>query len=120
MKFFLIAVPLTAVATAFAWRISQMLSSDAIGMAIGMLLGTLAGLPAAALVLIAVSRRTPDPFYDNYDPPTIDVTAYADEVTPYTHLFRRAAGMPALPDRQAEIAELEAYLKHLKAGEVSR
>lgn len=108
---FVIAVPLGALVTAFMWRLSTLLSSDAIAMAIGLSFGVLAGLPAAALVLIA-SRRAPG--YDDYDPPTIDVTTYADEVTPYTHLFRRATGMPPLPDRQTQIDDLEAYLEHLK------
>ena len=42
----------------------------------------------------------------------------AAEVTPYTHTFRRVAGMPALPDRQAQIAELRSYLAYLEAEEV--
>ena len=61
-----------AVFTAFAWRISQILSADAIGMAIGMTLGVLAGVPAAALILLA--RRRDDEDSDaGYGPPvTID------------------------------------------------
>ena len=131
----LIAVPGGAIFTAFAWRISELLSPDAIGMALGLGFGVLAGLPAAALVIVATSRRAP--YYgDDYEPPTIDVqpTAAAEDVTPYTHLFRRAVNLqPLLPrqnpdevlrtyqaqmatpaDNQAQIAELEAYLDHLK------
>lgn len=52
----LIAVPLVALFTLFAWRISALLSPDAIAMAIGLAFGVLAGLPGAALVLVA-SRR---------------------------------------------------------------
>lgn len=76
-----------------------------------MLLGVLAGLPAAALIILASRRVAPD--YSDNDQPARAVT-YADEVTPYTHAFRRLAEIPALPDRQATIAELEAYLAHLK------
>ena len=131
----LIGIPGGAIFTAFAWRISELLSPDAIGMALGMMFGVLAGLPAAALVLVASRQRAP--YYgDDYEPPTIDVqpTAYAEDVTPYTHLFRRAVNLqPLLPrqnpdevlrtyqaqmetpaDNQAQIDELEAYLEHLK------
>ena len=130
----LIIVPAGAIFAAFAWRISELLSPDAIGMAIGLGFGVLAGLPAAALVIVATSRRTP--YYgDDYEPPTIDVQpAAAEDVTPYTHLFRRAVSLqPLLPrqnpdevlrtyqaqmatpaDNQAQIDELEAYLDHLK------
>lgn len=130
----LIAVPGGALFTAFAWRISELLSPDAIGMAIGLGFGVLAGLPAAALVLVASRRRAP--YYgDDYEPPAIDVQpTAAEDVTPYTHLFRRAVNLqPLLPrqnpdevlrtyqaqmeapaDTHAQIAELEAYLDHLK------
>ena len=131
----LIAVPGGALFTAFAWRISELLSPDAIGMALGLAFGVLAGLPAAALVIVASSRRAP--YYgDDYEPPTIDAhpTTCAEDVTPYTHLFRRAVNLqPLLPrqnpdevlrtyqaqmeapaDTHAQIAELEAYLDHLK------
>ena len=131
----LIAIPGGALFTAFAWRISELLSPDAIGMALGLGFGVLAGLPAAALVIVATSRRAP--YYgDDYEPPPIDVdpTCAAEDVTPYTHLFRRAVNLqPLLPrqnpdevlrtyqaqmatpaDNQAQIDELEAYLDHLK------
>jgi len=130
----LIAVPGGGIFTLFAWRISELLSPDAIAMALGMGFGVLAGLPAAALVIVATRRRTP--YYgDDYEPPTIDVQpAAAEDVTPYTHLFRRAVSLqPLLPrqnpdevlrtyhaqmetpaDTQAQISELEAYLEHLK------
>jgi len=85
-------------------------------MALGMLLGILAGLPAAALVLVSL-RSSQAPDRDDY----IDVQpTYADEVTPYTHLFRRAAGMPPLPDRQATIDELRSHLAYLEDEQVSR
>ena len=131
-----IAVPLGAIFTAFAWRISELLSPDAIGMAIGLTFGVLAGVPTAALVLLARRRDDEDDSaaddYIDVQPthqapsPTYEYTpvVYADQVTPYMHVFRRMTGMPALPDRpvqlptpadtQAQISELEAYLEHLK------
>lgn len=109
-----IAVPLGMFVTVAAWRISELLSPDAIGMALGMVLGVLAGVPTAALVLVA-SRSTDRPAPD-YD---IDVSlTYADDVTSYTHAFRRVAGMPALPACQAQIQELRSYLAYLEAEEV--
>jgi hypothetical protein len=120
----LIAVPGAALFTALAWRISELLSPDAIGMAIGLGFGVLAGVPTAALVLLARRRDDEDGPGDYIDvqpthqaqPPTCEYApvVYADEVTPYTHAFRRVTGMPPLPDRQAQIDELEAYLDHLK------
>jgi hypothetical protein len=108
-----IAVPVGALFTLFAWRISTLLSPDAVAMALGMLLGVLAGVPAAALVLVAsrsAADRRPAPDYD--------IDTFAEDVTPYTHTLRRLAGMPALPDRQAQIAELRSYLAVLEAEEV--
>lgn len=110
-----IAVPLGVFFTAAAWRISELLSPDAIGMALGMLFGVLAGVPTAALVLVA-SRSAADRPAPDY---VFDVSpTYAEDVTPYTHTFRRVAGMPALPDRQAQIQELRSYLAYLEAEEV--
>jgi hypothetical protein len=40
-----------------AWRISERLSADAIGMALGVLFGVLAGIPVALLVLASARRR---------------------------------------------------------------
>lgn len=107
MRVLLFAVPLGGLVTLALKYMADRLSSDAMAMAIGLAFGVLSLVPTALLLLLADRRR-----YDSPDePPTIDVypTAAAEDVTPYTHLFRRAAGMPALPDRQAEIAELEAY-----------
>ena len=95
----------------------------------------IAGVPTLALV--AMARRRDDE--DDWQPTVIDYPAppaitYAEDVTPYTHLFRRAVNLqPLLPrqdpdevlrtyqaqmatpaDNQAQIAELEAYLDHLK------
>ena len=83
-------------------------------MALGMLFGVLAGVPAAALILVA-SRSTAQNNDGYIDAPAI---THAADVTPYTHTFRRVAGMPALPDRQAQIAELRSYLAYLEAEEV--
>ena len=128
----LIAVPGGVLFTAFAWRISELLSPDAIGMALGMAFGVLAGVPAAAVVLLGRRRDSEDGYADD---DYIDVQpAAAEDVTPYTHLFRRAVNLqPLLPrqnpdevlrtyqaqmatpaDNQAQIDELEAYLDHLK------
>lgn len=69
-----IAVPLGVLFTLFAWRLSHILSPDAIGMALGMLLGVLAGVPTAALVIVA-SRRGGGAQYDGW----VDVSrAYRD------------------------------------------
>ncbi|MBP8293193.1 MAG: hypothetical protein KAX65_10495 [Caldilineaceae bacterium] len=115
----LIAVPGGAIFTAFAWRISELLSPDAIGMALGLAFGVLAGLPAAALVLVA-SRSRAAYYGDDYDPPTIDVcpTAAAEDVTPYTQLFRRAVNLQPLLPRQNQIEVLRTYLEQLEAEEV--
>ncbi len=137
----IIAVPGGMFATFVLWWLGEHLSPDAIGMAIGLAFGVLAGLPAAALVLVASRSRAP--YYgDDYEPPTIDVrpTAYAEDVTPYTHLFRRAVNLQPLlprqdpdvvlrtyldqmetaPNRQAEIDQLRAALNYIEAREVSR
>mgnify|MGYP001328560849 CR=1 FL=1 len=131
----LIAVPTGAILTAFAWRISELLSPDAIGMALGLAFGVLAGVPTAALVLLARRRDDDDDAatddYIDVQPthqapsPTWEYApvVYADEVTPYSHVFRRVAGMPPLParpapaDTQTQISELEAYLDHLRSME---
>lgn len=52
--FFLILLVFVGVA---AWRISERLSTDAIGMALGVLFGVLAGIPVALLVLASARRR---------------------------------------------------------------
>lgn len=114
MRALLIAIPGGIAFTAAAYYIAERLSSDAMAMALGLLLGVLAGLPAAALVL-AAWRSAPAPDYDWIDG---EATAYADEVTPYTHTFRRVAGLPALPSRQAEIDQLRAALDYIEAQDV--
>ena len=43
-----------------AWRISERLSADAIGMALGVMFGVLAGIPTALLVLASARRREQD------------------------------------------------------------
>lgn len=60
-----IAVPLGIFLVAVAWRLSQLLSPDAIGMALGLGFGVLAGVPTAALVLLA-RRRDEE---DDWQPP---------------------------------------------------
>lgn len=52
--FFLILLAFVGVA---AWRISERLSADAIGMALGVLFGVMAGIPVALLVLASSRRR---------------------------------------------------------------
>ncbi len=52
--FFLFLLVFVAVA---AWRISERLSADAIGMALGVFLGVLAGIPVALVVLASARRR---------------------------------------------------------------
>ena len=93
----------------FAWSLSR-LTSDAVALALGLTLGVLAGLPCAALVIVAARRDREDDAGDYIDAPV----TYADQVTPYYRAARQVMGMPALPDRQAQISELEAYLDHLK------
>ena len=107
-----IAVPLGGFLTAVAWRLSQLLSPDAIALALGLFFGVLAGVPSMALVAMARRRDEEDDYID------VQPTVYADEVTPYTHLFRRAAGMPQLPSRAQQIADLRAVLDALEAKEV--
>ena len=60
-----IAVPLGIFFTAVAWRLTQLLSPDAIGMALGLGFGVLAGIPAALLVFVA-RRRDEE---DDWQPP---------------------------------------------------
>ena len=121
----------------FAWSLSR-LTPDAVALALGLTLGVIGCIPATLLVLSAGRRRDSEDDDDVHfsglqggdyvrltgggfngvyrREPQIDAhpTTYADEVTPYTHLARQAMGMPPLPDRQAQISELEAYLDHLK------
>ena len=59
--FFLILLVFVGVA---AWRISERLSADALGMALGVFFGVLAGIPVALLV-IAASRRREDHAEEN-------------------------------------------------------
>ncbi len=108
----LIAVPGGAAFTLFAWSLTR-LSSDAVALALGLTLGVIACIPATLLVLAAGRRRDSEDYAEGS---YIDVQpTYAEDVTPYYRLARRAMGMPALPERQAQIDELEAYLDHLKA-----
>ena len=113
-----IAVPGGMFATFVMWWLGEHLSPDAVAMAIGLAFGVLAGLPAAALVLVATSRRAPN--YDDYEPPTIDVypPTCAEDVTPYTHLFRRAMDLQPLLPRQDQAEVLRTYLAQLEAEEV--
>ena len=105
----LIAVPALAL---FTWSLSR-LSSDAVALALGLTLGVLSIIPATLLVLSAVRRR------DSEDAEYIDApTVYSDEVTPYYRIARRAMGMPQLPDRRVQIAELRAALDYIEAAEV--
>ena len=60
---FVIAVPLGVLFTLFAWRLSQILSSDAIALALGLGFGVFAGVPSMALVAMARARDNED--YDN-------------------------------------------------------
>lgn len=115
-----IAVPCGMFATFVMWWLGEHLSPDAVSMALGMLFGVLAGLPAAALVLVATSRRAP--YYGDYEPPTIDVypPTCAEDVTPYTHLFRRAMDLQPLLPRQDQAEVLRTYLAQLEAEEVNR
>ena len=46
--------------TLVGWRISESISSDALGLAIGVVFGVLAGLPTALLVLASNRRRESD------------------------------------------------------------
>lgn len=108
VKFILfVAIPLAALVTAFCWRLSQLLSPDAIAMAIGLAFGVLAGLPTAVLITVASQRSNPPPVdgYSDYGYLDAPVT-YADEVTPYTHLFRRAVNLqPLLPHQDPAVVE---------------
>ncbi len=52
-----ILLVLLVVLGAFAWRIGERLSPDALGMGIGVLLGVMAGVPAALLLLASNRRR---------------------------------------------------------------
>lgn len=123
-----IAVPLGVFLTLVAWRLSQILSPDAIALALGLTLGVIAGIPTLALVTLA-RRRDEE---DDWQPTVIDypmppAVTYADQVTLYTRLARRAMQLPALPDRQAmaapqlltrrEIADMRLYLDAVEAGE---
>ena len=95
----------------FTWSLSR-LTSDAVALALGLTLGVLAGVPSAALIIVAARRDSED---DDNAGAYIDApVTYADQVTPYYRAARQAMNMPPLPDRQAQISELEAYLDHLK------
>jgi len=119
----LIAVPGGAVFTLLVWSLSR-LSSDAVALALGLTLGVVSLIPTLWLVTLAARRDAQDDRYDDWQPTIIDYppppTIYADQVTPYTHLFRNVAGMPALPDRQTQIAEMRAVLDYIEAHEVQR
>ena len=113
-----IAVPLGTFLTLVAWRLSQLLSPDAIAMALGLTLGVIACFPATLLVLSAGRRRDSEDYDDGS---YIDVQpTYQDQVTPYTHLARRVMQLPKLPDRQTEIDQLRAVLDYIEAQEVTR
>jgi hypothetical protein len=106
MKILLVMISL--VVLGLAWRISGMLSPDAIAMAIGLLIGVLAGLPTAALVLLARRRDDEDDDEEVYERGYVDGTCqpidnqpivHADQVTPYYRLARQALGFDPLPTR---------------------
>ena len=112
----IIAIPGGAAFTLFAWSLSR-LSSDAVALALGLTLGVLSLIPSLWLVTLASRRDSEDYGEGDY----IDVQpTYSDQVTPYTHLFRRVTGMPQLPDRQATIEELRQMLTILESEEVTR
>ena len=113
----LIAIPGGAAFTLFAWSLSR-LSSDAVALALGLTLGVIACIPATLLVLSAKRGRDSEDYGegDYIDAPTV----YSDQVTPYYLLARRTMGIPALPDRRAEIDQLRAVLDYIEAREVSR
>lgn len=99
MRVAMIAVPGGVFLTVVLWWMVEHLSPDAVAMA---------------------ARRRDDE--DDWQPTIIDnpQPVYSDQVTGYTHLFRRAAGMPALPDRQAEIDNLRSALDYIEAQEIHR
>ena len=132
----LIAIPGGAAFTLFAWSLSR-LSSDAVALALGLTLGVLSIIPSLWLVTLARGRDAEDYAGPDY----IDVQpTYADQVTPYTHAFRRAVSLQPLlprqdpdvvlrtyldqmetaPNRQAEIDQLRAALNYIEAQEVTR
>ncbi len=128
-KVMIFAVPLVAVAVVFAWRITGMLSPDAIGMVIGLFFGVIAGIPSAALIVLARRRddedygdgtdcypRTVDQYHQpEYQPeytPTVfrdspvvpwrapaPAPVFYEDVTPYYNGARRLMGMEPLPRR---------------------
>ncbi len=53
----LILILLVAFVAFVGWRITESISSDALGLAIGVVFGVLAGLPTALLVLASNRRR---------------------------------------------------------------
>lgn len=102
-----IAIPLGIFLTIVAWRLSQLLSPDAIAMVVGLFLGVFAGVPAMALVAMARRRDKED---DDLPPITIDYphpVVYRDEVTPFTHLARRGMKLEPLPERQANHRQVQ-------------
>ena len=114
----IIAIPAGAALALFAWSLSRM-QIETVAMALGMILGIVAGLPAAALVMVAARNRS-TPAIDADDDYIDAPVTYADEVTPYYRIARQMIGAPALPERQAQIDELETYLDHLKGRNNSR
>jgi hypothetical protein len=68
-----------------SWRLSEQLSSDAIGMAVGLTFGALAGLPAVLLILLSERRRSEDSGREEYQPyqPPVVVIAPARSPEPY-------------------------------------
>ena len=110
----LIAIPGGAIVTAFMWRISQLLSPDAIAMAIGLTLGVLSIIPSMWLITLARGRDAQD---DYAGPDYIDVQpTYADQVTPYTHAFRRAVSLQPLLPRQNPDEVLRTYLDQMETA----
>ena len=103
---FIIGVPLTL----FAYRMSQLLSPDAIAMAIGMFLGVGSLIPTLWLVSAGRARDEEDEIV--YQP---QVIVYRQDVTPLTNVFRDVTGMQQLPDKNQQT--VDATVRYLN-GEV--
>jgi hypothetical protein len=108
MKRLLLLVMVAFVAL-IGWRISESISSDALGLAIGVVFGVLAGLPTALLVLASnrrrqsdeVAQRNPQPYGQVGYGPQAPVIVLASPGMHPQHLLAEPTGAEAPPTTQS-------------------
>lgn len=104
-----IAIPLGAFLTLVAWRLSQILSSDAIAMAVGMGLGVISLIPTLWLVTLARRRDNEDDLHYSMLANTDRIRLSGPGVQPGVHRLET-------PD--AHVMMIDGEVRSLRDGQV--